>query len=68
MDIKYGYDELQDAQDYQKCFEYEINKRLVLGKTPVAIDKDFLSNLQNSLPQCSGVAIGLERLLSNLLK
>jgi elongation factor P--beta-lysine ligase len=34
-----GYDELQDVQDYQKCFEYEINKRLVLGKTPVAIDK-----------------------------
>lgn len=67
-EVANGYDELQDAQDYQKCFEYEINKRLVLGKTPVAIDKDFLSNLQNSLPQCSGVAIGLERLLSNLLK
>jgi lysyl-tRNA synthetase class 2 len=48
-EVANGYDELQDAQDYQKCFEYEINKRLVLGKTPVAIDKDFLSNLQNGL-------------------
>ena len=68
VEVANGYDELQDAQDYQKCFEREINKRLVLGKTPVDIDEDFLSNLQNSLPQCSGVAIGLERLLSNLLK
>jgi elongation factor P--beta-lysine ligase len=41
-EVANGYDELQDVQDYQKCFEYEINKRLVLGKTPVAIDKDFL--------------------------
>jgi hypothetical protein len=40
-EVANGYDELQDVQDYQKCFEYEINKRLVLGKTPVAIDKDF---------------------------
>ncbi len=67
-EVANGYDELQDAQDYQKCFGLEINKRLVLGKAPVDIDKGFLSNLQNSLPQCSGVAIGVERLLSNLLK
>ncbi len=68
VEVANGYDELQEAQDYQKCFEYEINKRLVLGKPFVALDKNFLSNLQTPLPQCSGVAIGLERLASNLLK
>jgi elongation factor P--beta-lysine ligase len=44
-EVANGYDELQDAQDYQKCFEYEINKRLVLGKTPVAIIMLILTDL-----------------------
>lgn len=68
IEVANGYDELQNAQDYQACFEREINKRLVLGKMPVDMDKDFLLNLQSPLPQCSGVAIGIERLMSNLLK
>jgi elongation factor P--beta-lysine ligase len=29
-EVANGYDELQDAQDYQKCFGLEINKRLVI--------------------------------------
>ncbi len=68
VEVANGYDELQDEEDYKKCFQREINKRSILSKTPVDIDECFLSGLQNSLPQCSGVAIGIERLLSNLLK
>ncbi len=68
VEVANGYEELQNAHDYQACFEREISKRLVLGKALVELDKDFLSSLQTPLPQCSGVAIGLERLASNLLK
>lgn len=68
MEVVNGYDELQNTQDYQACFEREMSKRLILGKMPVDMDKDFLLNLQNPLPQCSGAAIGIERLVSNLLK
>jgi lysyl-tRNA synthetase class 2 len=64
VEIANGYDELQDVNEYQQRFKNEINKRAVLGKTTVDLDEDFLANLQNPLPQCSGVAIGLGRLLS----
>lgn len=66
IEIANGYDELQEVKIYQQRFSGEIDKRVVLGKTSVDMDKDFLSNLKNPLPQCSGVAIGIERLLSQI--
>lgn len=66
VEIANGYDELQDANDYRQRFESEINKRFVLDKVSVDLDEDFLSSLKKPLPQCSGVAIGLERLLSQI--
>ena len=66
VEIANGYDELQDASSYQQCFTTEINKRSSLGKAPIDLDEDFLSQLKNPLPQCAGVAIGIERLLSQI--
>jgi lysyl-tRNA synthetase class 2 len=66
VEIANGYDELQEAKTYQQRFNDEINKRSVLDKTSVDLDKGFLSSLQNPLPQCAGVAIGIERLLSQI--
>lgn len=66
VEVANGYDELQEAEIYQQRFNNEINKRTSLGKAHVDLDKDFLSSLKNSLPQCSGVAIGIERLLSQI--
>ncbi|WXU00039.1 MAG: Elongation factor P--(R)-beta-lysine ligase [Catillopecten margaritatus gill symbiont] len=64
VEVANGYDELQNADDYQKRFKSEITKRVVLDKVAVELDQDFLSTLKNPLPQCSGVSIGIERLLS----
>ena len=66
VEIANGYDELQDASSYQQCFTTEINKRSTLGKIPIDLDKNFLSHLENPIPQCAGVAIGIERLLSQI--
>ena len=66
VEIANGYDELQDASSYQQCFTTEINKRSSLGKAPIDLDEGFLSQLKNPLPQCAGVAIGIERLLSQI--
>lgn len=66
VEIANGYDELQQAKDYQNCFMREINKRHALGKFSMEIDQGFLSALQPPIPQCSGVAIGIERLLSQI--
>ena len=68
VEIANGYDELQDAAAYQRCFLSEINKITALGKSSVELNTDFISNLQNPLPQCAGVSIGIERLLANLVK
>ncbi len=64
VEIANGYDELQDAKAYKQRFQREIDKRAILGKQQFELDEDFLSTLKTPLPQCSGVAIGIERLLS----
>ncbi len=64
IEVANGYDELQNADEYRQRFKSEIDKRTILGKTTVELDENFLSDLKNPLPQCSGVAIGIERLLS----
>lgn len=63
VEIANGYDELQDVADYDDAFSMELNKRQQLGKFTPEMDFEFLSKLQNPLPQCAGVAIGLDRLL-----
>ncbi len=64
IEVANGYDELQNVDEYRQRFKSEIDKRTILGKTTVELDENFLSDLKNPLPQCSGVAIGIERLLS----
>lgn len=66
IEVANGYDELQRLKSYQQYFENEIEKRVVLGKKSVALDQDFLTHIQNTLPQCAGVAIGIDRLLAQL--
>ncbi|SFV85404.1 Translation elongation factor P Lys34:lysine transferase [hydrothermal vent metagenome] len=63
IEIANGYDELQTVDEYRQRFKGEIDKRAVLGKKSVDLNEDFLLNLKKPLPQCSGVAIGIERLL-----
>lgn len=66
LEIANGYDEIQDAETYKERFDNENKKRELLSKKKCKIDYEFLSNLQNNLPQCSGVAIGIDRLLSQI--
>lgn len=64
IEIANGYDELCDAPSYRQRFTKEINKRHALGKPGSGIDHEFLTYLQTPLPECSGVAIGFERLFA----
>jgi lysyl-tRNA synthetase class 2 len=63
VEVANGYQELQKSADYRKRFQIELEKRKVLGKSPITLDEQFLSDLSTPLPFCSGVAIGIERLL-----
>ncbi len=63
IEVANGYDELQTKGEYQQVFMREIAKRKQLGKPILQIDTSFLSKLNKPLPQCAGVAIGVDRLL-----
>lgn len=66
VEIANGYDEVQKVDEYRQRFSTEIDKRQILGKPSVKLDEDFLAKIDQNLPQCSGVAIGIERLLSQI--
>jgi len=68
IEIGNGYFELSDAKEQNKRFEQEIalrkkNKSIVVNK-----DLRFLAALESGLADCSGIAIGLDRLLMVLGK
>ena len=63
IEIANGYQELQSSEDYRSRFNQELIKREKLSKSIPAINEQFLKELSSSsLPFCSGVAIGIERL------
>ena len=63
LEVANGYQEVLRAEEYRRRFEVELNKRQKLGKSVGKLDEQFLSELASPLPFCSGVAIGIERLL-----
>ena len=56
------YEELTNAEEQRKRFSEDIEKRKKTGKPIPKIDEDFLAALEKGLPECSGVALGLDRL------
>ena len=63
VELANGFDELLDA-DEQRCrFEQENTERSSRGLRSSAIDENLLDALDHGLPRCSGVAVGLDRLL-----
>ncbi len=57
-----GFWELTDAQEQKIRFEEDNKKRLQMGKETVETDEAFLHALESGLPECSGVALGVDRL------
>lgn len=58
-----GFHELAMAGEQRTRFENENKKRIREKKSAVAIDENLLAALEHGLPDCSGVALGLDRLL-----
>lgn len=63
-----GYQELTDAGEQLKRFERESRERQRGGQEVVPIDLGLVAALQSGLPECSGVALGVDRLLMAILK
>jgi lysyl-tRNA synthetase class 2 len=62
IELANGFHELTHVKEQRQRFEQDNQKRLALGKPPMPIDERFLSALEAGLPDCAGVAIGVDRL------
>lgn len=58
-----GYQELTDPQQQQRRFVADNEKRVQAGAQAVLMDQRLIQALQSGLPECAGVALGIDRLL-----
>jgi lysyl-tRNA synthetase class 2 len=63
LELCNGYWELTDADEQRARFEADNRLRKSAGKPEMNIDEALLAALEHGLPDCSGVALGLDRLL-----
>ena len=57
-----GYTELTDVAEQRRRFEADLDIRRKAGKSLPPLDERFLAALESGMPECSGVALGLDRL------
>ncbi len=63
LELANGFWELADAQQQRGRFLADNVERERLGLATQPLDERFLAALEHGLPDCSGVAVGLDRLL-----
>jgi len=63
LELANGFYELTDAEEQSARFINENRLREQRGQKIMPIDQSLLDALEAGLPECSGVAIGLDRLL-----
>jgi lysyl-tRNA synthetase class 2 len=68
IELGNGFYELSDAVEQNKRFENEIVQRQQKNLPEVVKDERLIAALTTGLPECSGIAIGLDRLLMLLSK
>ncbi len=63
MEIANGFHELTDADEQLARFEQDLTLRKKENRPDLPIDHLFLDALKQGLPDCAGVAVGIDRLL-----
>jgi lysyl-tRNA synthetase class 2 len=61
IELANGFHELTDAKQQRNLFERDLEKRGSLHKTELPVDENLLAALTYGLPNCAGVALGLDR-------
>lgn len=63
MELANGYFELTDADEQRRRFEQDNLRRREYGQSERPLDERLLAAMSHGLPKCSGVALGVDRLL-----
>ena len=67
IELGNGFGELTDATEQRERFENDLKIREERGADTPPVDENFLGALEQGLPECSGVAIGIDRLVMAVL-
>lgn len=63
LELGDAYSELTDWVEQEKRFNDELKEIYRLGKTSYEYDRDFIEALKIGLPECAGIAVGVDRLV-----
>ncbi len=63
QELANGYQELDDVAEQRRRFEREQQLQAVQGHPAAPLDENLLAALEFGMPECSGVALGVDRLL-----
>ena len=63
MELANGFNELTNATEQAKRFDEDNQYREAHGLKQVPMDSRLIAALEHGLPQCSGVALGIDRLI-----
>ncbi|MCD4750816.1 MAG: elongation factor P--(R)-beta-lysine ligase [Thermoanaerobaculales bacterium] len=63
VELANGYHELTDAEEQRRRFEHDLKARRERGLPQPEIDHRLLAALEHGLPECAGVALGVDRLV-----
>ena len=67
IELANGYRELTDATEQRKRFQIDNERRKALGRKQMPLDERLLAALESGLPECAGVAVGVDRLIMAVL-
>lgn len=63
VELANGFKELTNAKEQRSRFEHDNQERIAKGLPAQPIDEYLLKAIETGLPECSGVALGLDRLI-----
>ena len=63
IEVGNGYRELTDAKEQQERLERDRRERRRMGLPDTPIDHRLVAALRAGMPECSGVALGLDRIV-----
>lgn len=63
MELANGFYELTSAEEQRRRFLFDLERRRDMGVKPVPMDERLLAALDRGIPECAGVALGIDRLL-----
>ena len=66
MELANGYFELRDAEQQKQRFDEDLRLRKQANKSKITLDENLHQAMRAGLPVCSGVALGVDRLLMQL--